>query len=181
MYSRKKPGLTRYVSRNVPELVKVAELPGPWELSFDPKWGGPAQVTFDKLEDWTHRSEEGVKFYSGTAVYRKSFVAPSVRADGRYYLDLGLVKNLARIKLNGRDLGVLWCAPWRVDISAAVKPGPNELEVSVANLWPNRLIGDKGRPASERVTSTTWNPFTPDSPLLESGLLGPVVLLKEQP
>ena len=166
-------------SRNFPELHKVAELAGPWEVAFDPKWGGPQRVTFDTLQDWSKRQEDGIRFYSGTAVYRKSFDAPKVPRGQRIYLDLGVVKNLARVRLNGRDLGAVWCAPWRVDITEAVKPTDNRLEIDVANLWPNRLIGDQALPAAQRLTSTTWNPFKKDSPLLESGLLGPVTLVTE--
>ena len=166
-------------SRNFPGSHRLAEMPGPWEVAFDPKWGGPEQVTFDTLVDWTKRPEDGIKFYSGTAVYRKTFDAPEVPRGQRLFLDLGVVKNLARVRLNGRDLGAVWCAPWQVEISGEVKPKGNELEIAVANLWPNRLIRDQSLPASQRLTSTTWNPFTKDSPLLESGLLGPVALVAE--
>jgi hypothetical protein len=86
------------------------------------------------------------------------------------------VKNLARVRLNGQDLGVTWCAPWQVDITGAVKERDNRLEITVANLWPNRLIGDQSLPPNQRLTWTTWNPFTKDSPLLESGLMGPVTV-----
>jgi hypothetical protein len=96
-------------------------------------------------------------------------------------LDLGAVKNLAQVRLNGRDLGVVWCAPWRVDITGAVKATDNQLEITVVNLWPNRLIGDQLLPADKRLTWTTWNPFKKDTPLLESGLLGPVSLWAGKP
>ncbi|MCX6926226.1 MAG: glycosyl hydrolase, partial [Verrucomicrobia bacterium] len=166
-------------SRNFPQAKKVAELAGSWEVAFDPKWGGPERVTFASLEDWSKRPEDGIRFYSGTAIYRKTFDRPTVPHRQRMYLDLGVVKNLARVRLNGHDLGVVWCAPWRVDITDAVKAKDNQLEIAVANLWPNRLIGDQTLPPEKRLTSTTWNPFTKDSPLLESGLLGPVALLAE--
>jgi hypothetical protein len=92
------------------------------------------------------------------------------------YLDLGPVKNLAQVQLNGRDLGVVWCAPWRVDITNTVKTGTNHLQITVANLWPNRLIRDTQLPPQKRLTWTTWNPYKPDSALLPSGLLGPVTI-----
>ncbi len=169
------------VALNSPEPQQVAQLSGPWEVSFDPKWGGPERVTFDTLQDWSQRAEEGIKFYSGTAVYRKSFDAPKVPGGQRLYLNLGVVKNLARVRLNGKDLGVVWCAPWWVDITGVVKTKGNRLEIAVADLWPNRLIGDQALPVEQRLTWTTWNPFTKDSPLLESGLLGPVTLVAERP
>ncbi|MGD0536618.1 MAG: glycosyl hydrolase [Verrucomicrobiota bacterium] len=170
---------SRKNSRNFAELKPVAGLDGPWEVAFDPRWGGPEKVTFASLEDWTKRPEEGIKFYSGMATYRKTFDAPAGPVGRRCYLELGVVKNLARVRLNGRDLGILWCAPWRVEIARALKPTRNRLEITVANLWPNRLIGDQLLPPERRLTSTTWNPFTKDSPLLESGLRGPVTIEEE--
>ena len=167
-------------SRNFPVATRVAEFSGPWRVSFDPKWGGPENVTFGTLEDWSKRKEDGIKFYSGTAIYRKGFDALSLPGGQRIYLDLGAVKNLARVRLNGQDLGVVWCAPWRVDITGAVKARDNQLEIVVANLWPNRLIGDQSLPPEKRLAWTTWNPFKADSPLLESGLLGPVTLVAEK-
>ena len=167
-------------SRNFPVATKLAELAGPWSVSFDPKWGGPESVVFGALEDWSKRPEAGIRYYSGTAVYRKTFDRPQVPRRQRIGLDLGVVKNLARVRLNGHDFGVVWCAPWRVDITDTVKEKGNELEIAVANLWPNRLIGDQALPPEKRLTSTTWNPFKKDSPLLESGLLGPVTLVTER-
>jgi hypothetical protein len=157
----------------------VQELTGAWTVTFDPQWGGPAQpVVFEKLEDWTKRTEDGIRFYSGTATYGKVFPCPPSVLSQRLYLDLGTVKHLARVRLNGHDCGVVWCAPWRVEISEAIRERDNQLEISVVNLWPNRLIGDQSLPADKRLTWTTWNPFQKDAPLLESGLLGPVRLLR---
>jgi hypothetical protein len=182
-------------------------LNGPWAVSFDPKWGGPEKIAFDKLEDWSLRPEAGIRYYSGIATYRQFFDLPAEKGNGKphLWLDLGVVKDIARVRLNGHNLGVVWCAPWRVDISAAVKASGNALEIEVANLWPNRLIGDeqeppdseyakggnlarwpdwllKGepRPSKGRYTFTTWKHFTKDSPLLPSGLLGPVTIRAER-
>ncbi|MGD0781864.1 MAG: glycosylhydrolase-like jelly roll fold domain-containing protein, partial [Candidatus Aminicenantales bacterium] len=193
---------------NFAESSEVAVLEGGWEVSFDPAWGGPARITFGKLDDWSKRPEAGIKYYSGQATYRKSFDwnPPAVSdAKARLFLDLGVVRNIARVRLNGRDLGVVWCAPWRVDITAALKPGANSLEIRVANLWPNRLIGDeqeppdaeyakdgnlarwpewllKGepRPSRGRFAFATWKHFSKESPLLPSGLLGPVTIRAEK-
>jgi hypothetical protein len=162
---------------NFGTLEKMTELQGPWEVSFDPRWGGPAAVTFSTLEDWSRRPEPGIRFYSGRAAYRKTFDVSSLSSSSsRVFLDLGLVKNLARVRLNGHDLGVLWCAPWRLDVTSLLKPSGNQLEIEVANLWVNRLIGDTLLPPDQRLTWTTWNPFKKDMPLLQSGLLGPVTL-----
>ncbi len=163
---------------NVPALVTAGEIAGPWTVRFDPKWGGPESATFERLEDWTKRPEPGIRYYSGKAVYEKTFdLPPSLRGPGhRVYLDLGRIKNVAEVRLNGKDLGVVWTAPWRVEITAAVQAAGNRLEIGVVNLWPNRLIGDADQPPEKRLTTTNVKKFKKDSPLMESGLLGPVTL-----
>lgn len=166
-------------SQNFPAMEPVMKLTGSWDVHFDPKWGGPESVVIDSLDDWSKRPEPGIKYYSGKAVYRKSFYMPNSAPDRRYVLDLGDVKNLARVRLNGRDLGIVWCPPWSVDVTSAIKSGTNQLEIEVANLWPNRLIGDLSQPPDQRITWVAVDPFKKDSPLLPSGLLGPVRLLAE--
>ena len=165
-------------AKNFPTLKPLAEIAGPWKVSFDPKWGGPGSVVFETLEDWTKRPEPGIRYYSGTATYRKAFDLPETSRgrNARIHLDLGRVKNLAAVRLNGKDLGVVWTAPWRVEITEAVKPTGNRLEIDVVNLWPNRLIGDAALPPEKRLTKTNVTTYKKDSPLLPSGLLGPVVL-----
>jgi hypothetical protein len=143
--------------RNFPVARQVLQLSGPWEVSFDPKWGGPERVTFEALADWTQRAEPGIRYYSGTANYRKDFDLPAEHPQGtQLYLDLGSVRNLARVRLNDQDLGVVWCAPWRVRITDAAKPGGNRLEIAVANTWVNRLIGDEQEPEDSELIS--WDP-----------------------
>ncbi len=161
-----------------PPAKMILELTGPWEVRFDPARGGPAgAVAFGKLEDWSGHPDEKIRYYSGKAVYRKTFVGPGSPNGGRLFLGLGAVHDLARVKLNGRDLGVVWCAPWRVEVPAGLlKAQGNELEIEIANLWCNRLIGDAGLPPEKRIAWTTWNPFKPGDALLPSGLLGPVEL-----
>ena len=160
------------------EVLRVA---GPWKVSFDPEWGAPAGVTMEVLSDWSQHADPGIRFYSGQATYRTTLDVPAGRSswgrgEGELWLDLGEVKNLARVRWNGRDLGVVWCAPWRVEVSQVLQPGANELEITVANLWPNRLIGDAALPPEQRRTWTTSNPYKAGAPLLPSGLLGPVTL-----
>ncbi len=164
--------------KNFTQFNPIQELSGSWEVAFDPKWGGPEKVTFVTLQDWTKRPEHGIRYYSGIATYRKNFSLVSAPA-GKTYLDLGVVCDIARVKLNGKDLGVVWCAPWRVEVTGAIKAGENRLEIEVANRWPNRMIGDK-QPANaivHRYTFSTYDPYKIDSPLLPSGLLGPVQIL----
>jgi hypothetical protein len=146
-------------------------------VHFDPQWGGPAKVDFQNLLSWTARPEDGIKFYSGTATYRKSFDLPPglSGSHARVALDLGDVKYVAQVRLNGIDLGPLWTKPFRVEITKALKPAGNVLEIDVANLWPNRIIGDSRLPPERRYTHTNIV-YTEDTPLWESGLLGPVRL-----
>jgi hypothetical protein len=162
------------------ETRLLQELSGSWEVSFNPAWGGPRSVRFEQLEDWTKRPEEGIRYYSGTATYRKRFeLSPSEaqKLKSSAFLDLGVVKNLARVRLNGQDLGVVWTAPWWVEITGAAKAGANDLEIEVVNLWPNRLIGDARLPKEQRRTVTNVEKFNkPNAALLESGLLGPVTV-----
>ncbi len=161
--------------KNFPELKTIQELSGAWEVAFDPKWGGPENIRFDTLQDWTARPEPGIKYYSGIATYRIT-VTLEQTPTGNMYLDLGVVHDMARVRLNGQDLGVVWCAPWRIELTGVVRPGSNEVELAVANQWVNRLIGDTALPQEKRFTWTVWNPYKTDSPMLESGLLGPVTL-----
>lgn len=173
-------GAMQMDAENFPAREKIDELTGPWQVSFDPQLGGPQNVTFPALEDWAQRPEPGIKYYSGIATYRRVFDLPeSSGADNRRtLLDLGIVHSVARVRLNGRDLGVVWCAPWHVDVTDAVKKRDNRLEIDIANLWPNRLIGDQALPVEERIAWTTFQPYKADSPPLPSGLLGPVTLNK---
>ena len=161
--------------RNFPPIVPLLTLNSPWDVSFDPAWGGPADVRFERLTDWATRPEEGIRHYSGKARYRTNFSMPELTFGKSYYLTLGDVKHLASVTLNGKKLGSLWCAPWRIQLpESLLYAGNNTLEITVANLWINRLIGDSALPPERRFTRTTSNPFHPDAPLEESGLLGPV-------
>jgi len=163
---------------NFATFTRVRQFEGPWTVQFDPKWGGPASCDFDSLVSWTQRPEDGIRFYSGTATYRKTFDLPeSVRKKGdRLWLDLGNVKELAEVRLNGKRLGVLWTFPFRVDVTDALKSRDNRLEVDVVNFWPNRIIGDQLLPPERHLTRTNIRKLTRETPLAESGLLGPVTL-----
>jgi hypothetical protein len=164
---------------NCDQLEAQQELTGLWTVRFDPRWGGPASVTFDRLVSWSEREEAGVRYYSGTATYAKTFDLPGGgTAVGRpLWLDLGSVRQLAEVRVNGKSLGVVWAPPFQVEITDAVKPAGNRLEVEVVNFWPNRIIGDQGLPPEKRFTRTNIRKLTKTTPLMESGLLGPVRLL----
>ena len=158
---------------HVKALPDSKDLSGPWLLRFPPKWGAPEKVQLDKLISWTEHPDGGVKHFSGTATYTTEFEWDGTSA----FMDFGKVKEIAEVSLNGQDLGILWKPPFRVDATSALRPGLNKLEVKLTNLWPNRLIGDAGLPENQRVTWTTYQPYRPGDPLLESGLLGPVRLV----
>lgn len=179
------------------------ELTGQWDVAFDPKDGGPASVKFDKLISWPEHADPGVKYYSGTATYSKTFTVPAekIAKDARYLLDLGQVEVMAEVTVNGKNLGILWKTPYRVDISEAIRPGENKLEVKVVNLMINRQIGDELLPDDSernpdgtlkawpkwvlegkqsptgRKTFTSWRLWHKDDPLQPSGLLGPVQIV----
>ncbi|HSY18926.1 MAG TPA: glycosyl hydrolase [Candidatus Acidoferrales bacterium] len=178
------------------------EISGAWNLSFPPNWGAPPQVTLPALMSWTDSADKGVKYFSGTATYAKEIEIPAkaLGAGHSVWLDLGRVKNLAEVSLNGKPLGILWKPPFRVEVTGAAQPGKNKLEVKVTNLWPNRLIGDEQLPSDRewegkrlkewpqwvldgkpsptgRFTFTTWHHWTKDEALLESGLIGPVKIV----
>ncbi len=181
---------------NFTEPKPISVVSGPWDVSFDTEWGGPEKIVFDELEDWTQHSERGIKYYSGIATYRKSFDLPYLQSlDGDVYLDLGDVHHIARVRLNGKDLGVVWTAPWRRKITNVARAKDNRLEIEVANLWTNRLLGDQQEPdadvrtmqwpsgllegkqwSSGRYTFTTKRFGEMKLPLLKSGLLGPVTI-----
>jgi hypothetical protein len=164
---------------NAPELQPRAEISGSWTVKFDPRWGGPASAVFPELISWTERPEAGIKHYSGTAVYTKSFDLPKTDRAARLLLDLGRVRELAEVRLNGKSCGIVWAPPFRVDITDAVQPGANQLEVEVVNFWPNRIIGDAALPKEQRLTQTNIRKLTRDTKLMESGLFGPVRLQAE--
>jgi len=168
----------------MPEPVALA---GPWDVRFAPGWGAPESIVFPELTAWDQHAHEGIKYFSGTATYRKAFKLSAEQAGGLVRLQLGDVKYIARVRVNGTDLGVVWTSPWTVDLTRAIKPGENSLEIDVTNVWANRLIRDAGLPEDQRLTKTnihlekvrTVRPFAgygANDPLLPSGLLGPVRL-----
>ncbi len=167
------------------------ELVGPWTVKFDPKYGGPEQTTFEQLTYWNENDDPGIRYYSGTATYSIEFELTEEQASKRYRLDLGTVCDIARVRLNGEDLGVVWTAPWTIDLEDATKAGKNLLEIDVCNCWRNRLIGDSALEPEQRFTKTNvvllkeddpehktpaYRGYLSTDPLEPSGLLGSVIL-----
>lgn len=168
--------------RTLPHPVRtaLATVSGPWQVTFPPNWGAPQQVRFDHLISWTNYPDDGVKYFAGTATYEKDINAPQewFRPGAKVILDLGNVKEIAEVSVNGKPVGgILWKPPFQADATSALKPGRNHIEVKVTNLWTNRIIGDRQPNATKKYAWLDYKPFRADTPLLESGLLGPVRLV----
>jgi hypothetical protein len=161
---------------NEKEIVTVD---GSWNVAFQPNRGAPESVTFEKLASYTESSDIGIKYFSGTATYTKKVDIPvgSFTKGSQMQLDLGVVKNLAEVIVNGKSMGVVWKQPFRLDITNALKAGTNKLEIKVTNLWVNRLVGDAQPGVKQKITFTTMPFYQANSPLQPSGLLGPVKIL----
>jgi hypothetical protein len=150
-------------------------LRGPWQVRFEPRWGGPASLMLPQLVSWSMHPLDGVRHYSGTAVYIKE-VHLTQLPRGPVWIDLGQVEVTATLLVNGVEAGTMWKAPYTAEISRQLRRGNNRLEIRVTNLWANRLIADAALPADQRITWTTFNPYKAQDSLLPSGLLGPVTL-----
>ena len=186
-----------------PAAAAGVEIIGPWQVTFDPQSGGPGKVAFTQLDDWSKRPEDGIRGYSGTAIYQTAFKAPEMTAGRKYMLDLGKVEVMARVQLNGKDLGILWKPPNRVDVTDTLKAGENTIKITVVNLWINRLIADAALPEDSQrdekgalqswpdwvlsggssptgrrsfVTIPQWKR---DEDRVPSGLLGPVSIMPD--
>jgi len=169
-------------ARVLPSAIetKLADVDGPWEVRFQEGRGAPASISLDRLMSWTESGDAGVKYFSGVGTYTKTIEATAewLKPGGSVWLDLGDVKNLAEVSVNGVSLGVVWHAPYRVDVMQALKPGKNVVVIKVVNAWVNRLIGDQQAGAT-KYTYADITPYKADGPLLPSGLLGPVTLQRE--
>jgi hypothetical protein len=169
-------------SRTLPQVVETpaAAVEGAWDVSFQADRGAPARITVDKLLSWSENSDSGVKYFSGMATYAKTIDAPAdwFKSGAQLWLDLGDVKNLAEVAVNGKPLGILWKPPFRTDVTDALKPGKNQLEIKVTNLWVNRIIGDQQTDARQKFTYTAQRFYRANSKLLPSGLLGPVKVVR---
>lgn len=190
-------------SFDVNSIKEDIVLEGPWQVQFPPGSGAPSRIVLDRLISLHRHLISGVKYFSGTVVYSNHFNLETVPPDGAHlFLDLGRVEVIAEVVVNEKPLGILWKRPYRTDITSAVKKGRNELRIRVTNLWVNRLIGDeqensneqredgnsllqslpewyrsfRPKPGDGKITFTTWRPYSKNSPLVESGLIGPVVI-----
>jgi hypothetical protein len=161
--------------------AEVGAVEGAWDISFQPDRGAPAKITLHGLSSWSDNADSGVKYFSGTGTYTKTLQAASdwFRTGAQLWLDLGDVKNIAEVSINGRSLGILWKAPFRVDVTHELKPGENTLQIKVTNLWVNRLVGDQQPDVTRKYTYTSQPFYRANSALLPSGLLGPVRVVRK--
>jgi hypothetical protein len=164
-----------------PTETQLAAINGPWAVSFQSGRGAPSSISLDELIPWNTSTEKGVKYFSGTATYTKAIQVSKewFQQGAKLWIDLGDVKNLAIVTVNGKELGTVWHTPYRVDATEALKPGVNQISIKVINAWVNRIIGDLQPGVTTKYTFTAWNSYKADSPLLPSGLIGPVAIVRE--
>jgi hypothetical protein len=162
-------------AKNQETLLTVAT---PWLVKFQEKRGAPAEATFDSLISLSENADSGIKYFSGTSTYCNHIRVDAIDGNAHYLLSLGKVKNLAEVFVNGKSAGIVWKEPFQMDVTGLLRQGDNQLEIQVTNLWVNRLIGDVQPDCKERVTYTDARYYLPDAPLEESGLIGPVSLIK---
>lgn len=155
----------------------VLTISTPWKVAFQEGRGAPASATFDKLASWTDNTEGGIKYFSGTATYRNTFKMASLTQGGEYVIDLGEVKNIAEVIVNGKNVGTAWKKPFKLNITNALKAGDNTIEIRVTNLWVNRLIGDAQPDVKNKITFTTMPFYRGQESLLPSGLLSDIKIL----
>jgi hypothetical protein len=168
--------MTRSFAQTTSELL--VSLTGPWEVSFPSDMGAPEKLTLNSLESWTASKDEGVKYFSGTAMYTKTFEVPKsrIQPDAKLMLDLGKVADIAEVTINGIWTGLLWNAPYRTDITGLLKKGMNKIEIKITNQWTNRLIGDQKSTPDKKILNSSVMVWGRN--LNESGLLGPVKIYK---
>jgi hypothetical protein len=172
---------SRLIAEKIPPAIFITQ---PWKLAFPEGWGAPASILLHELSSWTDSPDPGVQYFSGTAAYTNSFTIPEGRLQkgSSLVLDLGKLKEVAEVFINGKSAGILWKEPFRTDITRFVKAGDNTLEITVTNLWNNRIVGDL-QPDSPKAYARTniKNKFKANTPLIASGLLGPVKIVQVPP
>jgi hypothetical protein len=172
--SRKRPEIAEAVVASLSD-----ELNRNWAVSFEPDRGAPPLAQFPQLISWSESSNYGVRYFSGTATYSKTIAISSSEftPGARMWLDLGDVENIADVMVNGKNLGIVWKTPFKIDVTGALVPGEDRIEIRVTNLWVNRMIGDEQPWSLKKYAFADFTPYKADSPLLPSGLLGPVRLI----
>ncbi len=172
------------VEKEIKDIPSALKIKGPWKIIFPPNLGAPESIIFDKLISWITHSDEGIKYFSGTGSYFKEFNVPNnfIKKGNLLFLDLGDVKYVAEVILNGKNAGIAWTTPFRLNITDVVKLGNNQLEIKVINNWCNRIIGDHDLPKDKRITQAVMasKSVIKHRDLMDSGLLGPVKILVQK-
>lgn len=169
------PLIKKEIGANTPNYQVTQTIATPWQIDFESKNIAPETIQTKELMDWSKSQDDLLKYYSGTANYTTTFKYQKSNA-GKVAIDLGKVGVMATVKLNGKQIGTTWMAPYRLDITDAVKEGDNQLEIKVVNVWRNRLTGDKALPANQRTTSVLVDAVLPEEEMSASGLIGPVTI-----
>jgi hypothetical protein len=161
-----------------PIATMVANLGGPWQVNFPANLGAPEKITLEKLISLSDHPEDGVKYFGGTASYHKEFTITKdwFKPGARFILDLGKVKDIAEVSVNGQLLGTLWKLPYEMDITSALKTGTNKIEIKVTNQWTNRIAGDAVKPDQKILSGAGLSFGGVSTTLIESGLIGPVTV-----
>lgn len=172
---------TENTTRSIPAKTSqvLVTVDGPWEVSFESALGAPEKVIFPELKSWTLIEDEGIKYYSGSALYEKEIRVPAgwLRQGTQLLLDLGNVADLAEVTVNGKNAGLLWQAPFRMDITGLLRKGTNTITIKVKNQWTNRLAADQKLPPERKILNSPLFVFRRGDPD-PSGLLGPVRILR---
>ncbi len=169
---------SRKITVPAPQVETLATIDTPWLVTFQEHRGAPAEATFATLSSWSENADAGIRYFSGTASYQNTIRLAAVDAEARQVLQLGKVRNIAEVMVNGQSAGIVWKEPFEVDVTSLLHEGDNELDVKVTNLWVNRLIGDQQPGCKRRITYTDAHYYAPDAPLEESGLMGPVKIME---
>ena len=169
---------TGLLKRDTESEERITPINGEWNVYFDPHWGGPGEVTFSKLTDWTLHIDPRIRFYSGTAVYRKEFSLSAPKSDERIFIRFPHLASLARIWVNEKEAAIVWCSPWEADITEYVREGENSLKIEVVNSLMNRMIGDASLPQDKRYTYAYPEIATSTDKLVPSGIIDEVLLVR---
>lgn len=156
---------------------RVAPVEGDWKVFFDPKWGGPGEVTFTSLTDWTEHTDKGIRYYSGTAVYRKTIQSDKPVSGEQVLLRFPHLGSIARVLINGKEVSTVWCSPWEANVTPYLQKGENALQIQVVNSLVNRMVGDASLPVASRFTYAYPEITTPQTALVPSGIIDKVLLV----
>jgi hypothetical protein len=180
----RRPAAMQYRVPLLSTTRKLADLSGPWEVTFPPNLGAPAKIRLEKLQSWTANANEGIKYFSGTATYTKNLYVPQnwLRPNATLVLDLGIVKDIAQVSINGKPAVLSWKPPYQVDVNSVLRAGTNKIEIRITNQWTNRLVGDRTLDPGKRVLASSpggSGSFGGAPTLSDAGLIGPVALLSK--